>query len=179
MPSLLLMQPRGGAGTPDLAPAPAPAPPPDPAGTPAAPPPPPAGGDTNVQTTVVTTVETSSDLSQTLCQTASRNMLVAAGGYDLGGVLLGLLLFFVMKKRLWATVAVRYVCSLGLSVLAAGLLVGLDPVRADDLKRCLASAEFSRYVLLGQSEIARALALGVGPTLLVTLLGCFAINRLL
>jgi hypothetical protein len=67
------------------------------------------------------------------------------------------------------------------AVLLAGvvgaLLMGFDPVRADDLVRCLNSVDYRRYVLLQEANVARGLVLGLLPTSLLTAIGCWGINK--
>lgn len=173
-PSLLL-QPR--ANTPSW-----PAEPPQPANgadaavaLPSTPPGTPVTGDNNGGSVAVAPAP--SYLSQESCQQASRDGFISAAGYTVGASLLGFVIFVVMRKKLWGNAFVRYLTALGVACALGTLMAGVDPVRADILEQCMHSADFSQYVFLGSQLFARALVLGLIPTLLVTLLACFIANR--
>jgi hypothetical protein len=133
-----------------------------------------AGGDNGGSFAVTTP---SSYLSQETCQQASRSGLVAAAGYTVGASLLGIIIFVVMRKKLWGSAFVRYLTGVGVACAVGTTIAGLDPVRADILEQCMHSADFSQYVFLGTQLFARALVLGLIPTLAVTLAGCLVANR--
>lgn len=116
-------------------------------------------------------------LSQETCQQASRSGLIAAAGYTVGASLLGIVIFVVMRKKLWGSAFVRYLTGVGVACAIGTAVAGLDPVRADILEQCMHSADFSQYVFLGTQLFARALVLGLIPTLVVTLTGCLIANR--
>jgi hypothetical protein len=117
------------------------------------------------------------EVNQQLCEAANRNMLIAAGGYDTGALVVGLLTFFILRRKLIGTYAIRMIVAVLFAGIVGALLLGFDPARADDLVRCLNSADYRQYIMLQQANIARGLALGLLPTSLLTALGCFVINR--
>lgn len=133
-----------------------------------------AGGDNGGSFAVTTP---SGYLSQETCQQASRSGLIAAAGYTVGASLIGIVIFVVMRKKLWGSASVRYLTAIGVACLLGTVVAGLDPVRADVLEQCMQSADFSQYVFLGTQLFARALVLGLIPTLAVTLTGCLVANR--
>lgn len=133
-----------------------------------------AGGDNGGSFAVTTP---SGYLSQETCQQASRSGLIAAAGYTVGASLLGIVIFVVMRKKLWGSGFVRYLTGVGVACILGTVIAGLDPVRADILEQCMHSADFSQYVFLGTQLFARALVLGLIPTLVVTLVGCLVANR--
>lgn len=133
------------------------------------------GGDSGGSFAVTT--PGSGYLSQETCQQASRSGLIAAAGYTVGASLLGIVIFVVMRKRLWGSAFVRYLTGVGVACVIGTTIAGLDPVRADILEQCMHSADFSQYVFLGTQLFARALVLGLIPTLVVTLAGCLVANR--
>ncbi len=117
-------------------------------------------------------------LSQEACEQASKNGLIAAGGYTFGASLLGIMIFMVMRKKLWGNAFTRYAVSVGTAAVVSSVLVGWDPARADVLERCLDPNQgFTQYVFLGSMLVGRALVLGLLPSVLVTLTGCFVANR--
>ncbi len=116
-------------------------------------------------------------LSQESCTQASKNGLISAAGYTVGASLIGIVVFVVMRKKLWGSAFGRYLTGVGLACAIGTTVAGLDPVRADVLEQCMHSADFSQYVFLGSQLFARALVLGLIPTLVVTLLGCLVANR--
>ncbi len=116
-------------------------------------------------------------LSQESCTQASKNGLISAAGYTVGASLIGIVVFVVMRKKLWGSAFGRYLTGVGLACAIGTTVAGLDPVRADILEQCMHSADFSQYVFLGSQLFARALVLGLIPTLVVTLLGCLVANR--
>lgn len=181
IPHTLLLQPR--TNTPSWPTDPTPPIAAD-AGTGAAPAPAPVGSQ-NVTITNTTdnsgntsvTVSTSY-LNQEMCETANRNGLIAAGGYTFGASLLGVIIFMVMRKKLWGSAFTRYVVAILTAALLSSILVAWDPVRADVLERCMDPNQgFAQYVFLGSMLAARALVLGLVPSVIVTFLGCFAANR--
>lgn len=132
------------------------------------------GGDNGGAVTVAVP---SGYLSQESCQRASRDGFISAAGYTVGASLVGVVIFLVMRKKLWGNAFGRYLAALGVACALGTTMAGLDPVRADVLEQCMHSADFSQYVFLGSQLFARALVLGLLPTLLVTFLACFAFSR--
>ncbi len=179
IPHVAFLQPRNN-GTPswptepqpagDAATAPTPSPTPSPA--------PEAPGTTNVGNTTVTVTQGGGYLNQEMCEQANKNGLIAAGGYAFGASLVGILIFMVMRKKLWGTAFTRYTVAVLTAAILSSVLVGWDPARADVLERCLDPNQgFTQYVFLGSMMVARALVLGLVPSVLVTLAGCFVANR--
>lgn len=117
------------------------------------------------------------EVNQQLCEAANRNMLISAAGYDAGALVVGLLTFFILRRKLIGTFGIRLIVAVLLAGLVGALLMGFDPVRADDLVRCLNSVDYRRYILLQEANVARGLVLGLLPTSLLTAIGCWAINK--
>jgi hypothetical protein len=117
------------------------------------------------------------EVNQQLCEAANRNMLISAAGYDAGALVVGLLTFFILRRKLIGTFGIRLLVAVLLAGIVGALLMGFDPVRADDLVRCLNSVDYRRYVLLQEANVARGLVLGLLPTSLLTAIGCWAINK--
>lgn len=117
------------------------------------------------------------EVNQQLCEAANRNMLIAAAGYDAGALVVGLLTFFIMRRKLVGTFSIRMITAVLFAGVVGALLLGFDPARADDLVRCLNSVDYRRYILLQEANVARGLVLGLLPTSILTALGCFGINR--
>lgn len=117
-------------------------------------------------------------LSQEMCESANRNGLIAAGGYTFGVSMLSVVIFVMMRKRLWGTAFSRSLTAVLTAATLSSALVAWDPARADVLQRCLDPLQgFTRYVFLGDMLVARALVLGLVPSVLVTLTGCFIAHR--
>ncbi|MBL8679421.1 MAG: hypothetical protein JNK05_09665 [Myxococcales bacterium] len=129
----------------------------------------PAPADTGTSATL--------EVNQQLCEAANRNMLISAAGYDAGALVVGLLTFFILRRKLIGTYGIRLLVAVLLAGVVGALLMGFDPVRADDLVRCLNSADYRRYVFLQEANVARGLVLGLLPTSLLTAIGCWAINK--
>jgi hypothetical protein len=117
------------------------------------------------------------EVNQQLCEAANRNMLISAAGYDVGALVVGLLTFFILRRKLIGTFGIRLLVAVLLAGIVGALLMGFDPVRADDLVRCLNSVDYRRYVLLQEANVARGLVLGLLPTSVLTAIGCWAINK--
>lgn len=148
-------EPEAGSGTP---PNPVDNPPPTPVDVPVAPVP---GGP-----------------SQSLCEAADRQLKITVAAYDVSALIVALALFAILKKKVWSNFTARAAVAVTFAAVASATLVLLDPAKTDDLVRCINSSEYVQYVTLGKSALARAAALGFLPTLLGTLLGCFAVHRL-
>lgn len=134
--------------------------------------------DVGNNNTTVTVNTGSGYLSQDMCEQANTNGLIAAGGYAFGSTLIGVILFMVMRKKLWGTAFSRYLTAVLTAAVLSAVLVGWDPVRADVLTRCMDPNQgFTQYVFLGSMLAARALVLGLVPAVLLTLAGCFVANR--
>lgn len=170
IPHVAFFQPRNGTPSWPTDPQPAgdagSAPTPDPAPT------------ANTNTTTVTVTQGAGYLNQEQCEQANKNGLIAAGGYAFGASLVGIIIFMVMRKKLWGNAFTRYTIAVLTAAILSSVLVGWDPARADVLERCLDPNQgFTQYVFLGSMIVARALVLGLVPSVLVTLSGCFVANR--
>lgn len=130
-----------------------------------------------VPTPADTGTTASTEVTQQLCEAANRNMFISAAGYDAGALVVGLLTFFIMRRKLVGTFGIRLLVAVLLAGLVGALLMGFDPARADDLVRCLNSVDYRRYILLQEANIARGLVLGLLPTSVLTAIGCWAINK--
>jgi|LNFM01.1.fsa_nt_gb hypothetical protein len=135
------------------------------------------GASDPVPVAVDTTTAQTLEVNQQLCEAANRNMLISAAGYDAGALVVGLLTFFILRRKLIGTYGIRLLVAVLLAGLVGALLMGFDPVRADDLVRCLNSADYRRYVFLQEANVARGLVLGLLPTSVLTAIGCWAINK--
>lgn len=176
IPHGVFLQPRNG-GTPSWPADPQPA---GDAGSTAPTPTPTPVNNTDVgnNNTTVTVNTGGGYLDQQTCEQANQNGLIAAGGYAFGSALLGIILFMVMRKKLWGTAFSRYMAAVLTAAVLSSVLVGWDPVRADVLTRCMDPNQgFTQYVFLGSMLAARALVLGLVPAVLLTLTGCFVANR--
>lgn len=171
---IALYQPRN--GTPSWPGDPPPAA--DDAGAAAAPPPVEPAQNAGNTTVVVNNAPAGNGfLSQEACQEANTNAFISAGGYAFGASFVGIVIFLVMRKKLWLSSFGRYLTAVLTASLVAGVLAGWDPVRADLLQQCIQSSDFHQYVFLGGQLFARALVLGLIPAFVVTFLGCFVANR--
>lgn len=184
IPHGVFLQPRN-QGTPSWPTDPQPAAPGDAGAAPPSPTPAPSttvqvngGSGADGGSVTVTTTPGSGYLNQELCEQANRNGLIAAGGYAFGASLVGIILFMVMRKKLWGTAFTRYLTAVLTAAILSTVLVAWDPIRADVLTRCMDPNQgFAQYVFLGSMLAARALVLGLVPSVLVTLVGCFVANR--
>lgn len=118
--------------------------------------------------------------TQEVCQDANRQSFVSAGSYALGAVVLGLVVYGVLYRKLWAGGEINRKV---IAVLVAGAtgfgLAFADPSRTDTFKLCLNDQAMLAYMFLPKQELARALALGFAPALLLTLLGTLVVQKLL
>ncbi|MFH1436761.1 MAG: hypothetical protein ABIJ56_13720 [Pseudomonadota bacterium] len=102
-------------------------------------------------------------LSQKLCGKANVSLLLMCGGYVIVCLFLGLLAYFLWSKRGTGSAGLRFLVPMLVFSAAAGTLVGLDPLRPQNLACCLADGTFRTVLFLGDSAPARALVLGVLP----------------
>lgn len=172
----VLLQPRANQPTPTDPPPPEPTPT-DPA---------PVGADdagpavtaTPADTAVVTdSAPAAGELTQERCEAASHDALISAGGYAFGAALLGVVIFLVMRKKLWSSAFGRYLTAIGVASVLGATLAGWDPVASDELLRCVNSADLKQYVFLGGQLFSRAMVLGLLPSFVATTLGCLIANR--
>lgn len=134
----------------------------------------PAPTDTAV---VTDSAPATGELTQERCEAASHDALISAGGYAFGAALLGIVIFLVMRKKLWASAFGRYLTAIGVASIVGATLAGWDPVASDDLMRCVNSADLKQYVFLGGQIFSRAMVLGLLPSFVATTLGCVVANR--
>jgi hypothetical protein len=131
-------------------------------------------GTTGTDTTTpdaTTTIE----LTQEQCQAANKHLFLVAAGYDAGGIIAGLLMFFVLRRKLIGTFTTRVLAGIFTAMI---VVIALGHVREhpEDFTRCL-NSEFRRYLFLQSAEVARTIVLLVLPTSLLTALGCWGINK--
>jgi hypothetical protein len=126
-------------------------------------------------TTPVSDVSPAIELTQEQCQAANKHLFLVAAGYDAAGLIVGLLAFFVLRKKLIGTFTTRLLAGVFLSIVVVVALAGLRE-HPDEIQRCI-NSEFRRYLFLQSAEVARALVLLVLPTGLLTALGCWGINK--
>lgn len=116
-------------------------------------------------------------LTQESCQAANQMGLIAAGGYVFSAVLLGVVTFTILRRKLWGSSFSRYGVGIGTAAILAALLVAFDPAQGDALTMCRNSADFARYIFLGTANLARAFVLGLAPATIAAWAGCYAVNR--
>lgn len=151
----VLMQTMGGADPPAI-------------------PPPPTGGDLPPLPPSL-----GSTLTQEICEKADRDAYLALGGYALGAVLLGLILFAVFHKKLvGGSNLQRILMAATIASIAGAALVWFDPARADVYLRCLNSTQFALYLTLGSQPLGRALAIGFAPAFGLTALLSFVYSKI-
>ena len=115
------------------------------------------------------------ELTQEQCQAANKHLFLVAAGYDAGGIIAGLLMFFVLRRKLIGTFTTRVLAGVFTAMI---VVIALGHVREhpEDFTRCL-NSEFRRYLFLQSAEVARTIVLLVLPTTLLTALGCWGINK--
>ncbi len=102
---------------------------------------------------------------------------MATMGYGLGASLIALLVFVVLEKKLVWTKGARFGFCVGLGSFVATALAYFDPARGDMFKLCLNDPANAIYLTLGTQSVARALALGLAPTLVFTIVLCLVARR--
>ncbi|MEZ4390770.1 MAG: hypothetical protein R3A48_06700 [Polyangiales bacterium] len=117
------------------------------------------------------------ELTQERCETANHDALISAGGYAFGASLVGVIIFLVMRKKLWSSAFGRYLTAISVASVIGASLAGWDPVASDELVRCVNSADLKQYVFLGGQLFARSIVLGLLPSFVATTLGCLVANR--
>jgi len=106
------------------------------------------------------------EVDQITCEGANREFLITVGAIDGAVVLLALLWYWYLNRRLKWTPWVRWLVPVLLSILVASALIAWNPVRSEALEACLESAEFARFILLSNvASIPRGLVLGGGGAL--------------
>lgn len=121
-----------------------------------------------------------SSATQEICESETRQAFTSAGAYALGAVVVGLVVYGVLYRRLAAGGEFnrKVVGMLVAGAVGFGLAYA-DPTRTDQFKLCLNDPQMLAYMFLPNQEVVRALALGFGPALIVTLLGTFVVQKLL
>jgi hypothetical protein len=121
--------------------------------------------------------ESNQELSQPFCQSANRLQFVSIACYDAAGLIAALVFFAVMKRRLIGTRALRFAVATAVGAALGAALVAWDPLRADDVARCMHSAEYARFVMLATAGAVRAVLLGLVPAAVLAWLGSALLNR--
>lgn len=127
--------------------------------------------------TVTDSAPAAGELSQERCEAANHDALISAGGYAFGASLVGIVIFLVMRKKLWSSAFGRYLTAILVASAIGAALAGWDPVASDELVRCVNSADLKQYVFLGGQLFARSIVLGLLPSFAVTTVGCLIANR--
>jgi hypothetical protein len=100
-------------------------------------------------------------LTAAACEDAGRSLLITCLAFDVAAVIIGVLLKWLWDRRhLWSPGA-RLGISLLITVVLSTVLVAWNPLKNEALLNCLASAQFSRFVVMSHvSDIPRGLVLG-------------------
>jgi hypothetical protein len=119
------------------------------------------------------------EISQLICEGANREFLITVAAIDIVLLLLALLWYWYLSRRLKWGPWVRWMVPLAVAVVVASALVAWNPVRSEALVACLESAEFSRFILLSNvAAIPRGLVLG-GGGVFATYVGFFLVQWLI
>lgn len=116
-------------------------------------------------------------VSQELCEKANSESMLAALGYSLGASLLAVVIFVVLEKKLVSSAGARIGIAAAIGALGAAALTHLDPARSDQFRLCLNDTGTAVYLTLASQPVARDLALGFAPALVLTLLLAFLVRR--
>ncbi len=172
---VVMLQPMGGAAE---------APPPDP--NPAQPEVPTAqaeGADAGGAPQVLVTgntlnVNVGVAASQELCEKANEEGTYATLGYSLAASLVAVVVFIILERKHALSPGGRLGVGVALGAVGASALAFADPARSDQFRLCLNDTSTAVYILLGTQPVARALALGFGPALVLTLVLCVIARKL-
>jgi hypothetical protein len=115
-------------------------------------------------------------VTSALCAKQNTPLIATAAGYVVVCVLLVALLRAWWNKRGSPGPAFAFWFPMFLGATGAGLLAGLDPVRGDDLKCCLASGVFRAEVILQDSSMGRAFLFGAIPAVVLYLVVALVIG---
>ncbi|MEI8254814.1 MAG: hypothetical protein WCJ30_03995 [Deltaproteobacteria bacterium] len=117
--------------------------------------------------------------SQEFCEKANSEATLATIGYSVGASILALLIFIVLEKKHVSSAGTRFGFGVMIGGVAAASLAFFDPGRSDHFRLCLNDPANSAYITLGTQPVARALAFGFVPALVLTLLLCFIARRMI
>ncbi|MEM4234161.1 MAG: hypothetical protein QXU75_03330 [Candidatus Methanomethylicaceae archaeon] len=96
-----------------------------------------------------------------VCQDANRSFLITCATFDVIAMLIGVFLKWYWDRRLKWTFGVRVAVPLVIAFIISSGLVAWNPVKDQALEACLASEEFSRYIIMSHvAAIPRGLVLG-------------------
>lgn len=154
--------------TTPLTPTPAP---PTPATTPPPSPPPPSPESLPSPTTGPS--PECDHVTAEICDSTNRRLLATSAGYVLVMILLFTIVRVWWNHRGTSTSGVRLLVTLALATAGAGLLVGLDPIRAHDLTCCLDDQTLKSHILLQDSQPGRIALFGVLPCAVLFFLVAF------
>lgn len=105
------------------------------------------------------------EVDQLTCEGANREFLITVAAFDVAVMLLVLLWYWYLNRRLKWGPWVRWVVPMIVAVVVASALVAWNPVRSEALIACLESMEMARFILLSNvAAIPRGLILGGGGT---------------
>ena len=116
-------------------------------------------------------------VSQELCEKANSESVLATLGYSLGASLLAVVIFVVLEKKLVSSAGARMGIAAAIGALGAAALTHMDPARSDQFRLCLNDTGTAVYLTLASQPVARDLALGFAPALVLTLLLAFLVRR--
>ena len=104
---------------------------------------------------------TTSAVSQELCEKANSEALVAAGGYALGAVILGVVVYVLMKRKHASTPTGQTVTAVAIATVLGLGLTFVDPAKGDQYLLCLNDPATATYLFFGTQPFARALVVAL------------------
>ncbi|MFO0646022.1 MAG: hypothetical protein U0326_07280 [Polyangiales bacterium] len=117
-------------------------------------------------------------VTQEVCEKANSEATLATLGYGLGASLFALVIFVALEKKLVGSGGLRIAIATAIGAAVAGALAYFDPGRGDTFQLCLNDSSMALYISFGTQPIARALAYGFAPALVLTLVLCVIAKRL-
>ncbi len=117
--------------------------------------------------------------SQELCEKVNKEAILSTLGYGLGASLLALVLFIVIEKKMVSSSGVRLAIGVGIGALGASGLAFFDPAKSEQFILCLNDPGSAVYITLGSQSVARALAFGFAPALVLSLVLCVVARKVI